>query len=318
MNYVLFGEEEYRLKKTLASIVSEYVKEDDTLNVIKYDAQQTELDVIISDAMTIPFFSPYKVIIVYHANFLSTTNDITIDTQKLVDYLKQPNESTVFILTGSFSKLDTRKKITKEIKNYCKIYEFHKLDEQGMKGYLSEEVKRRQLQIDSLASMELLKRVGLNIELLHQELDKLELYGEKISEDVVAALVSKPLEEDVFALVDAVVKKDVKKAFMIWQDFCIMHIDAIYMIALLAGQFRFLYEVKVLMMQGKLKGEIADILKAHPYRIQLAMQNVQHLSQNELIKMLSTLATLDQKLKSGSLDKKLGFEMFLLELRGVN
>lgn len=187
-----------------------------------------------------------------------------------------------------------------------------------MKGYLSEEVKRRQLQIDSLASMELLKRVGLNIELLHQELDKLELYGEKISEDVVAALVSKPLEEDVFALVDAVVKKDVKKAFMIWQDFCVMHIDAIYMIALLAGQFRFLYEVKVLMMQGKLKGEIADILKAHPYRIQLAMQNVQHLSQNELIKMLSTLATLDQKLKSGSLDKKLGFEMFLLELRGVN
>ena len=30
--------------------------------------------------------------------------------------------------------------------------------------------------------------------------------------------------------------------------------------------------------------------------------------------MLDKLASLDQKLKSGLLDKKLGFEMFLLEL----
>lgn len=318
MNYFLYGEEQYRLKKTVQSIISEYVTEQDDLHVIRYDAQQTSIDRILEDALTVPFFSPYKVIIVEHANFLSTINDTMVDTQKLIDYFKQPNDTTVLIFIGSFAKLDTRKKITKEIKNYCKIFEFRKLDEQGMLEYLNQEVERRNLQIDADARKEICQRIPLDMETLHHELDKLDLYGDVITKEVVAQLISKPLEEDVFALVDAVVKKNVKKAFSIWKDFCVIHVDAIYIIALLAGQFRFLYEVKSLIMQGRGKAEIVDIVKAHPYRVQLAMQNVSNLSQDDLMHLLWKLAQLDQNIKSGVLDKKLGFEMFLLELQGVN
>lgn len=50
--------------------------------------------------------------------------------------------------------------------------------------------------------------------------------------------------------------------------------------------------------------------------MQITMQNARKLSTPYLLHILSKLAVLDQKMKGGQLDKKLGFEMFLLELQG--
>lgn len=317
MNYVLYGEEQYRLKKTLKTIIAEYIKEEDDLNTITYDALQCDLDTILEDAMTIPFFSNYKIILVYHANFLSTNNDTGIDANDLERYIKNPMDSTVLILIGDFAKLDARKKIVKLLQKNWKVLEFRKLDDMGKRSYLNEEIKHRQLQVDPLAFSELQKRLPLDMETIHSEMDKLELYGGTITQEVVTHLVARPLEEDVFELVNAVVEKDVRKAFEIWCDLCVVNTDAIYLIALLASQFRFLFEVKTLLMQGETKESMKDILHAHPYRIKLAIQSVQYLSSASLLEMLAKLAVLDQKLKGGLLDKKLGFELFLLELQGV-
>ena len=152
------------------------------------------------------------------------------------------------------------------------------------------------------------------METIQKEMDKLELYQGVLDENVVPSLINRPLEEDVFQLVDAVVEKNKGKAFHIWQDLCVSNTDAIYLIALLAGQFRFLFEVKNLMVKGYEKDEIAHALNAHPYRVKLSMEKARSLSIKSLMAMLDKLASLDQKLKSGLLDKKLGFEMFLLEL----
>lgn len=175
---------------------------------------------------------------------------------------------------------------------------------------MKEEIQRRQLHVDAQAMQELLKRLPLDMETIHSAFDKLQLYGGDITQDVVAHLVARPLEEDVFELVNAVVEQDVRKAFRIWCDLCVVNTDAIYLIALLASQFRFLFEVKTLMMQGESKDEIKDILHAHPYRIKLAMQSVQNLSASYLMSMLAKLATLDQKLKGGLLDKKWDLKCF--------
>ena len=58
-----------------------------------------------------------------------------------------------------------------------------------------------------------------------------------------------------FNLLMLIVEKNKGKAFHIWQDLCVSNTDAIYLIALLAGQFRFLFEVKNLMVKGYEKDE---------------------------------------------------------------
>lgn len=319
MNYVLFGEEQYRLKATLKNLISEYVKDDEDLNVVRYDALQSTLSMILEDAQTIPFFADFKVVLVYHSNFLSTNNDTSIDPNELEEYLKHPCPTTILIFLGDFAKLDARKKIIKKLKESkdWKILEFRKLDEVAKLSCIQEELKRRGIRIDTAALHELEKRLPLDMETIHREMDKLELYGDSISRELVTQLISKPLEEDVFQLVNAVVERNVKKAFSIWQDLCVVNTDAIYLIALLAGQFRFLYQIKALMMQGQGKDQIVSTLSAHPYRVKVSMDCARNLNIAYLHEVLEKLATLDQKLKGGLLDKKLGFEMFLLELQGV-
>lgn len=317
MNYVLYGEEHYLLQKALQDIVSKYVKEENDFTKITYDATATDIHVILEDATTIPFFSEHKVLLVHHANFLSTNNDTMIDVTALEHYLDHPMESTILILLGDFEKLDARKKIVKKVQKTCKVLQFRKLDEQGKQNYIRTELQKRALFIDRAGQNELIQRLPLDIQSIHMEMDKLQLYGETITYDVVCRLITRPLEEDVFLLVNAVVDKNVKKAFHIWQDLCVLNKDAIYLIALLASQFRFLYEVKALMMQAKRKEDIVNALGAHPYRVQVTMKSAEHLNIEYLMEILERLATLDQRLKAGLLDKKLGFEMFLLGIQGA-
>lgn len=314
MNYVLYGEESYRLKKTLKTIISKYIQDESDLNLVTYDAATSDMEVILEDAMTIPFFQDYKVIVVYHANFLSTNNDTGIDPNVLSDYVDHPMDSTVLILVGDFQKLDSRKKIVKRIKESWKVLEFKKLDELAKQTYVREELKNRKISINDAGFQELLRRLPLDMESIQRELEKLELYGEDITYDVITHLVTRPLEDNVFDLVHAVVEKDKRKAFQIYRDLCVVNTDAIYLIALLSSQFRFLFQVKTLMNQGRSKEDIVTELHAHPYRVKLAMNDVSRLSNSYLMQMLAKLATLDQQLKAGLIDKKMGFELFLIEL----
>lgn len=316
MNYVLYGEEQYELESALSRILKQHHIEKDDLNMITYDALQSDMQTIMEDATTIPFFAEQKVILVRNANFLSTVNDTDMDIALLDKYLDAPMESTILIFTGSFEKMDARKKIVKKIQKTCKVLQFHRLDALGKQNYIREEIKRRNLSVEPNAFLELDQRLPLDIRSIKAEMEKLELFGGAIDVSVVEQLVNRPLEDDVFQLVNAVVDCDLKKAFTLWYDLCVLNKDAIYLIALLAGQFRFLYQVKVLMDQGAGKDMIVSKLSAHPYRVQLTMQNARKLSTPYLLQILSKLAVLDQKMKGGQLDKKLGFEMFLLELQG--
>ena len=90
MNYVLYGEEQYLLQESLTRIVRSHVPDANDLNKLVYDADTTDLDVILEDAMTIPFFSDCKIILVYHANFLSAANEHAVDTAALERYLDDP------------------------------------------------------------------------------------------------------------------------------------------------------------------------------------------------------------------------------------
>lgn len=317
MNYVLYGEEQYLLQEALQKIVKTNAVQGDDLNTITYDALKSDVQTLLEDAQTVPFFSEHKIIIVTNANFLSTSDDTGWDTASLMAYLDHPMESTILIFVGEYEKLDARKKIVKSMQKTCKVLQFRRLDDMGKQRYVEEQIAKRHIAIDSMAVNALIARLPNDIRTIRNEFDKLELYGEQITQSVVESLVARPLEEDVFQMVNAVVEKRMKEAFHLWEDMCVLNKDAIYLIALLSSQFRFLYQVKVLMSEGKYKEEITSVLGAHPYRVQVSMKSAQHMDIADLLSILERLATLDQEIKAGRMNKAIGFEMFLLSLQGA-
>ena len=164
---------------------------------------------------------------------------------------------------------------------------------------------------------QLCEQLPYDIATIQSELDKLELYGGTIDAQTLICLTTRTLEDDVFALVNAVVEKNVKKMFSIWEDLQILNKDPIYLIALIASQFHLLFQVKCAMIKGMHdQSEIASLLSVHPYRVKLALPVCARLSVDTIMDLLHRLADLDQSIKSGKLDKKLGFEIFLLKLKG--
>ncbi|MGX8851761.1 DNA polymerase III subunit delta [Amedibacillus sp. YH-ame10] len=316
MNYILHGEEQFRLQEALRKIVQSYMEQGDEMNTIVYDALKSDVHVLLEDAQTIPFFSQHKVILIQNANFLTTSDDTGWDLVPLEAYLNDPLESTVLIFITTTDKLDARKKIVKKMKETCKVMVFSKVDDQEKIRYANEQITKRNLVLDYAAKELLMLRLPNDIRSIQNELAKLELFGGTITREIVEDLVTRPIEEDVFQLVNAVVDKDLKKAFHVWADMQVLNKDAIFLIATLASQFRLLYQVRVLMDEGRQKDDIVSITNAHPYRVQLSMNTAKRLTARELLSILERLATLDQQIKSGLMKKEIGFEMFLLSLRG--
>ena len=75
---------------------------------------------------------------------------------------------------------------------------------------------------------------------------KLCLYSKHITHMILFdELVSKPLDENVFALTSAILQKDRRKMFSIYHDLMILNEEPIKLIVLIAGQMRLIYQVKL-------------------------------------------------------------------------
>ena len=124
-------------------------------------------------------------------------------------------------------------------------------------------------------------------------------------------MVSRPLEDDVFELSNALLNKDRKRIMKLYSDLKLLKIEPINLIALLANQFRLIMQVLILRKEGKKESEIATMLEVHPYRVRMAVKHSYNYSLTDIKKILVDLANLDAKIKTGEADRYVDFELFL-------
>ncbi|MDF9824438.1 DNA polymerase-3 subunit delta [Breznakia sp. PF5-3] len=309
MNFLLTGEEHYLLQKKMMQIIKEANVDD--MNIITYDATKDDITDIVNDCNTMPFFSEHKVVIVRNCKFLSST-PLAINEEVLLNYLNEPFEPTILILIYE-GKMDARKKIVKEIKKRCTPFVFQPLDEFERNNLIQQELQKRNVNMDRAGYNLFLERCGFDIAQIQKELDKFEVYGDLITYDVVKELIPKPIDDNVFLLSQAMFDHNVKKCFSYVEDLKKANVEVIALIGMLASQFRFLSEVKVLSNMNKGKREIASELGAHPYRVEKTLEQAYRSDLKQIRFILNELANLDQKIKLGLVDKQLGFETFLVK-----
>lgn len=313
MNYLLIGNENFLLKKQLKELLKECKSE---MDVYFYDALSNDFSIsqVLDDCNMPPFFSDKKVVIIQNPIFLSALKSLS-DTEvvELDKYLKKSSLDTDLIFYGDIS-LDKRKKIVKSIQNNCRVYQFDKLSVQDFNTYVMQQSQKNKLTFSTDAKNELFYRLPNDLESFHSELEKMCLYGKHFEKEDIIHLVSRPLDEDVFHLVNAVVNRNIKQALHLWEDLYVLNKDPIYLVALLASQFRLLYQVRVYLDQGMNERMIQQHLPVHPYRVTKSIESLKDLSAQRCLAILNSLAELDQSFKMGLIDKKVGFELFLIRI----
>ena len=128
-------------------------------------------------------------------------------------------------------------------------------------------------------------------------------------------LVSKPLEESAYELTNALLKGDITNALFTYNDLTkSKKIDPVTLFMMLAGQFRFIYQVNYLHDQGKRISDIMEILSAKEFRVKMAYQNGKNFK-DSLPKILDDLYEIDNKIKSSQVDNALAAELFIVNFK---
>lgn len=322
--YLLYGSETYLIEDIIQRIMSLALsKEEQEFNLSKFDMNEHPVDLAVEEAYTFPFMGGRRVVFLNDAFFFSTqkgTGKVEHDLSKLVSYIEHPAPETIFIIHAPYEKLDERKKLVKSIKKQATVMEARPLEEKELKHWMVEKASEHHVQFDSLAQNKLLTLTGADLMIMASEIKKLAIHageGQIITQENVDDLVARSLEQDIFALVDSVVKANVYEALKIYKDLLKQKEAPLKIMALMVRQFRILYQVKQLTHQGYGEKIIASQLKLHPYVVKLAARQVQRFRDEELLRLIDQLADLDFKIKTGQMNDELGVELFLLQRQTV-
>lgn len=313
--YLLYGNESFLINETqnliTSSVLSEETKE---FNLSRYDMEETPIEFAIEDCQTIPFFGDKKVVIIENPYFLTGEKGkekVEHNAKVFEEYLINPVPSTILIVNAPYEKLDERRKIVKQLMKNAVVLNA-KFTEKETKDWIQEQVEERGYEISRNAIELLYQFIGQNLLLLNNEIEKLVLYSEKqeIDEMTVHLLASKSLESNIFVLVDQVVHQRLNETLTIYHDLLKQNEEPIKILAVIAGQFRFIAQVKSLVSKGYGEQKIANILKAHPYRVKLAVTQGKVFDEKKLLQMIDALAELDYQMKTGFGNKEKMLELF--------
>ena len=81
----------------------------------------------------------------------------------------------------------------------------------------------------------------------------------------------------------------------------------------LSNKLRMIYQVKIFMKKGYSEADIAKILDVKPGALYYMRDSLRKYDEKRLIFLLEKLKELDYKIKTNSIDRFLGFELFILE-----
>ncbi|MCE4046981.1 DNA polymerase III subunit delta [Bacillus sp. Au-Bac7] len=319
--YLMYGPESFLINETRTLLVQTALNPDEEdFNLSVYDLEEVSIELAIEDAETIPFFGDRKVVILQNPFFLTsekTKSKVEHDVKRLEAYLKEPSPYTIVVFTGSYEKLDERKKITKELKKTAEILEAKKLNEQELKNWMKQRASYNKVELDNDALEALLSIAGTNLFLLTSEVDKMALYvqdSKLITKEIVEELASKSLEQNIFALVEKIINKRIDEALRIYYDLLKQNEEPLKMLAIITNQFRLIYQVKALSKTGYGQQQIASVLKVHPFRVKLAAGQANRFTDEELTRCISMFAEADYQMKTGAANKTMIIEMILFKL----
>lgn len=311
MIYTLYGEDTFGMNK----FINDLMKKEQIEDKITYDYEESNIKDVLEECSYNDLFGNKKLVVLNNATFL--TGKTTLNDDSLELYVNNPNELTILILKVNEDKLDERKKLVKLLKEKSTLKAYKSLDIKDINIYIKNYLLNEGYKIDNNIIPLIASRINGNTKVLNSELDKLMLYkisDKIITKDDVLKVITKYEEDNIFKLVDAVIKKDKPSIFTLYKGLIDNKEEPAVIMSLLSNNLRIILQSGILYKDGYSKDKIASYLKEHPYRISLALENSRLIEKKELINDLNKLAILDYQIKSGEVDRFKGLEAFFIEL----
>lgn len=305
-NYIITSDD-----KALAYEKIEEIKQNipNDYDITSYDLEEDYIYEIVDDLSTVSLFDNPKFCVVKSANKIES-----VDSSKLTELLTVMNDfdsSNVLVFLMDETVNNSNANIS-NLKKYATNIDI-RLRNVKKDDYIKKEMAKAGYSIDDDA-IALLVTYSTNISDLKQSVEKLICYKaqEKIinSNDIVT-LIAKPLDENVYELLNALLIDDKKTVFQIYNDLKINN-KSLSLLPLLINKFQELYNVYILVNSKSSQQEIADLFNITPNRAYYMIKSAKSINPAKLKENLNQLYKLEYDIKSGKIEEGLGVELFLL------
>lgn len=248
----------------------------------------------------VPFLAKVRVIIVTNALSSKPPKEYV---DRLVTYLPQLPSTTRLIFQES-RKLNANHRLLKLVQTLESGHAmlFSRPEGGRLNQWIRERVERKGGLISARAIYLMATNIGNELPLLENEIEKLVMYkglGNEIDGQDVILLSPYAAEKSIFALVDALGKRDTREAATLLHAKLSDGTDPFYLFTMFARQFRLLIQVKELAAAGNQPSAISRQLNLHSYVTGKLFQQCQGFAMEQLEQIHRQLLEVDVGVKTG-------------------
>lgn len=298
----LTGENSFAWAKILREQVDKFVAEFGDLALQRIDGEEAEFAVISEALISLPFLSNKKLVVLRSP---SKNKDFQ---ERVEQVLADVGETTDVIIIEP--KLDKRLSYYKYLKSQTDFKEFNELDINGLSTWLAARTKQLGGSISSYDARYLAERVGLNQQMLGNEIDKLLLYNPTVTRQTIDLLTDETPQSTIFQLLESAFSGNSRKALKLYQEQRTLKVEPQQIVAMIAWQLHVLAIIKY--VGDRSIDEVARDSKVNPYVLRKSQAIADELTLAQLELLIKQLLDIDNKSKSTSIDIDEALKNYLL------
>jgi DNA polymerase III subunit delta len=313
--YFLSGEEAHYI-----DVISDYIEKngleesDKEFNQTVVYGKDTDLVSILGLAKQFPMMSEHNVVIVKEAQNLKEFNksaasdeDVPVSknvtntsSQQFLNYIANPQPSTILVFCYKYKTLDKRSAIAKGLQKNAIFLETKKLYDNQIPEWINDYVKEKKYSIGPKATALMAEFLGNDLSKISNEIDKLLINlpaGKEITVESIQDNIGISKDYNVFELQDALAKRDILRANRIINHFAANEKDnsAPMVLASLYGYFSKI--LKYHFLPDKSKFAAAQALGVNPFFIDGYAKAALNYNSSKLKQIFSLLKEYDLKSK---------------------
>lgn len=303
--YLLYGEETF-LVNSYKNRLKEAILGDDTMNFSYYEGKGIDVNEVIRQADTMPFFAEKRLILVENSGFFKTSSEA------LASYLPEMPETSCMIFVET--QVDKRNKLYKKVKDLGYAAELGRQNSSQLARWAGGILAREGKKITGKTMELFLSMAGDDMENIRMELEKIVSYTmgrEVVTDKDVKEICTVQVTNRIFDMVAAIVNGQTKKAMDLYEDLLTLKEPPMRILFLIARQFNQLLQVKELMAKGFDKGVIASKMKIQPFVVGKIMTQARLFSRDEILECVRFCVELEEAVKSGQLQDSLAVELLI-------
>ena len=304
--YLIYGSESY-LKRVYRNRLRDAVLADgDPMNSSYFQGKGTEEREVTGIADTLPFFAKHRVVVVEESGWFKRQSE-------LADYIPEIPASTVLIFVES--EVDKRNRLYKAVSKYGTVSEMKTPSEKELKLWVASTLKRSGKKITERTIEFLLERVGMDMENLQNELEKLVCYAydrEVVTEEDVRAICAEQITGKVFQMMEAIGMKQQERALGYYYDLLALRESSLSILFLTLRQFHLLLQAKELNRLHTDSKTIASRLGIPPFTVSRYLAQAKNFPSAVLKEAMEYGLQLEEEIKTGRIDDQIAIELLIL------